>query len=220
MKFEIDNIELYFGNRQILHGVYLKAETGKITGVLGANGSGKSSLLKLFFGSLNSTHKLVRIDNNPYLKPLFKSGLAKYLAQQSFIPPEMKLKTGFHFFKVSLKKFTHIFPEFKNTEKHRIKEFSSGQRRLIEIYICINSRAKLILLDEPFSHLSPSYIEKIKELLQKLKKEKAIVITDHMYKHILDASDELYLLKNGCSKLIKKKSDLEDYRYLNPKTLQ
>ncbi|WP_394370299.1 ATP-binding cassette domain-containing protein [Salegentibacter maritimus] len=51
----------------MLHGVYLKAETGKITGVLGTNGSGKSSLLKLFFGSLNSRHKLVRIDNNPYL---------------------------------------------------------------------------------------------------------------------------------------------------------
>ena len=90
---------------------------------------------------------------------------------------------------------------------------------VIEIYICLNSRAKLILLDEPFSHLSPIYIEKIKNLIQELKKEKAIILTDHMYRHILDSSDELYLLKNGSTKLTSKTSELEDYNYLKAGTL-
>lgn len=219
MIFEIDNVELYFAEKQILNGVYLKAETGKITGILGANGSGKSSLLNIFFGSLEPRHKLIRIDKKPYLKPLFKYGMVTYLPQQNFIPPKMKLETCFQLFKVALKEFLQDFPEFKTYRRARIRELSGGQQRVIEIYICLNSRAKLILLDEPFSHLSPLYIEKIKNLIQELKKEKAIILTDHMYRHILDTSDELYLLKNGSTKLIRKISELEEYNYLKAGTL-
>ncbi|OEY73793.1 ATP-binding cassette domain-containing protein [Salegentibacter salarius] len=219
MIFEIDNVELYFAEKQILNGVYLKAETGKITGILGANGSGKSSLLNIFFGSLQPRHKLIRIDKKPYLKPLFKYGMVTYLPQQNFIPPKMKLETCFQLFKVDVNGFLQDFPEFRSYRKARMREFSGGQRRIIEIYICLNSRAELILLDEPFSHLSPLYIEKIKSLIQELKKEKAIILTDHMYRHILDTSDELYLLKNGSTKLIDKTSELEDYNYLKAGTL-
>ena len=49
MILEIDNIELSFKNKRILNGIYLKAETGKITGILGSNGSGKTSLLNIMF---------------------------------------------------------------------------------------------------------------------------------------------------------------------------
>jgi len=219
MIYEIDNIELYFAEKQILNGVYLKAETGKITGILGANGSGKSSLLNIFFGSLEPRHKLIRIDKKPYLKPLFKYGMVTYLPQQNFIPPKMKLEICFQLVKVDLKDFLKIFPEFRVVKNNKMRELSGGQRRVIEIYICLNSKAKLILLDEPFSHLSPLYIEKIKNLIQELKKEKAIILTDHMYRHILDTSDELYLLKNGSTKLIGKTSELEDYNYLKGGTL-
>lgn len=214
MIFEIDNIELYFADKQILNGVYLKAETGKVTGILGPNGCGKSSLLNIFFGRLQPRHKLIRIDKKPYLKPLFKYGMVNYLPQQNFIPPKMKLETCFQLFKVDLREFLKIFPEFKAAKNNKMRELSGGQQRVLEIYICLNSRAKLILLDEPFSHLSPLYVEKIKHLLQKLKKKKAIIITDHMYRHILDSSDEIYLLKNGSTQLIKEEKALEDYQYL------
>ncbi|MBZ9630773.1 ABC transporter ATP-binding protein [Salegentibacter sp. LM13S] len=218
MIFEIDNVELYFAEKQILNGVYLKAETGKVTGILGANGCGKSSLLNIFFGSLQSRHKLIRVDKKPYLKPLFKYGIVNYLPQQNFIPPKMKMESAFQLFKVNLMDFVNNFPEFKNYKKFRMREISGGQQRLVEIYISLNSKAQLVLLDEPFSHLSPLYIEKIQNLLQKLKYDKAIVITDHMYRHILEASDELYLLKNGSTQLIKNEKALEDYHYLKAGT--
>ena len=211
MIFEIDNIELYFAKKQILNGIYLKADTGNITGILGANGSGKSSLLNIFFGILQSRHKLIRIDKKPYLKPLFKYGIVTYLPQQNFISPKKKLETCFQLFKVIILEFLQNFPEFKISRRARMRELSGGQQRLLEIYICLNSRAKLILLDEPFSHLSPIYIEKIKNLIQELKKEKAIILTDHMYEHILEISNDLYLLKNGSTQFIKDYEALEDY---------
>ncbi len=86
MIFEIDNVELYFVEKQILNGVYLKAETGKITGILGANGCGKSSLLSILFGSLSPNNKLIRIDSKPYLKPLFTYNIVKLLPQDSLLP--------------------------------------------------------------------------------------------------------------------------------------
>lgn len=214
MIFEIDNIELYFAEKQILNGVYLKAETGKVTGILGLNGCGKSSLLNIFFGSLEPRHKLIRIDKKPYLKPLYNYGIVNYLPQQNFIPPKMMLETCFNLFKVDLEGFLNDFPEFKTYKKARMRELSGGQQRVVEIYISLNSQAKLVLLDEPFSHLSPLYVEKIKNLIQEVKKEKAIILTDHMYRHILDTSDELYLLKNGSTQLIKDYKALEDYSYL------
>ena len=57
MIFEIDNVELYFDDKAILKAAYVKAETGKVTGLLGRNGSGKSSLLKILFGSLKPKYK-------------------------------------------------------------------------------------------------------------------------------------------------------------------
>ncbi|SHF47793.1 ABC transporter [Salegentibacter echinorum] len=113
MIFEIDNIELYFSEKQILNGVYLKAEPGKITGILGSNGCGKSSLLNIFFGSLQARHQLIRIDKNPFLKPMFKTGFVKYLPQHSFIAPKLRLKQVFNLFKIDWQEFLRNFPKFK-----------------------------------------------------------------------------------------------------------
>lgn len=62
MVFELDNVELFFKNKRILNGIYLKAEIGKVTGILGRNGYGKSSLLTIFFGGLKPKYKLLRIN--------------------------------------------------------------------------------------------------------------------------------------------------------------
>ncbi|WP_373059872.1 hypothetical protein [Zunongwangia sp. H14] len=86
---------------------------------------------------------------------------------------------------------------------------------MVETYLVISGKSEIIFLDEPFTHLSPLNIEKFKELLQKEKQHKAIVLTDHMYRHVLDLTTHIYLLTNNCSKLIGKKEELEDYRYLS-----
>ena len=219
MTFEIDNIELDFGGEHILSGIYLKAETGMITGILGTNGTGKTSLLKIIFGSLQPIHKLIRIDKRAYLKPLFTSGLVKYLPQHSIIPSYLRIDKVFELYKVDWKEFLSHFPEFSEYQKSRSGQLSGGQQRVVETFLSLKSPSILVLLDEPFTHLAPVFIEKFQELLQEEKKKKAIIITDHMYHHILETADELYLLKNSCSKYIKNPRELEEYSYLNPNTL-
>ena len=219
MIFEIDNIELSFKEKRILNGIYLKVETNNITGLLGSNGCGKTCLLNILFGNLKPKYKLIRVDNKPILKPLYQTKLVGYLPQHHFIPSHLKVKTIFKLFKVSWKTFTHYFEVFGHYRKIKIGKLSGGERRLIETYIVLKSNTKLVLLDEPFSQLSPLNIEIIKKVIIDEKEHKAIIITDHLYKEIIDIADDLYLIKNGNSKRIKNITELEDLKYLNASNL-
>lgn len=212
---EIDNVELNFGVKEILKAIYFKAEKGKVTGILGSNGSGKTSLLRIIFGELKPNNKLIRIDSKPVLTPLYGKGIIKFLPQFHIIPKEMTLEKGFKYFNASTTNFLIDFPNFTSQIKNRFSTFSGGEKRLIETYIILTSKAKIVLLDEPFSHLAPLYIQKLKELIDIEKKNKIIIITDHLYREILDVSDEIYLLKNGWSRIIKSPEELIQYKYIN-----
>ncbi len=215
MIFELDNVELYFKKKRILNGIYLKAETGKVTAILGRNGCGKSSLLNIAFGNLKPKYMLIRLNNKPLLKPLYSTGFAKYLPQYNFIPAGMKLSRVFKLFDIDWRQFVEHFKVFANYENSKFKLLSGGERRLVETYIILKSKSEIVILDEPFSHLSPLHIESIKHLISDEKKHKAIIISDHMYQHIIDSSDTIYLLQNGTTKKIEKLTELEDYNYLS-----
>ncbi len=215
MIFELDNVELYFKSKRILNGIYLKAETGKVTGLLGSNGCGKSCLLDIAFGNLNPKYKLVRIDSKPVTKALYKTGLVKYLPQYHFIPNRMKLRQVFKLYEVNWDVFSDEYQAFYSYKNQRFNTLSGGERRFIEAYLILKCQSQLVLLDEPFSHLSPLYVETLKEIIVKEKAHKTIIVTDHMYRHIIDLSDTIYLLKNGTTKRIKNIKELEDYNYLS-----
>ncbi|NQX85157.1 MAG: ATP-binding cassette domain-containing protein [Flavobacteriaceae bacterium] len=214
MILEIDNVELYLKNKTILNGIYLKAETGKITGILGSNGAGKTSLFEVIFGALKSKYKLVRIDGKPLLKPLYQTGKVKYLPQYHFVPKNFKLKTLFKNYNVNWNNFTSQFPSFTNLENKKFHTFSGGEKRLIEVHAILKSPSEIVFLDEPFTHLAPLIIEIIKTLIQSEKANKVLVISDHIHEHITEISDTIYLLKNGWTKQINDTHELQDYHYI------
>lgn len=169
---EVDNIELKFKSKSILDAIYIKAEKGKITGLIGSNGTGKSSLMKIIFGNLIPNNKLIRIDNKPILKPFYRKGNIKMLPQTNIFPSSFSLKKAFNLYNVSFDSFLNEFSDFNKLKNNHFFMFSGGERRLIETYIILKSKANIILLDEPFSHISPLYIEKIKKIINSEKKRK------------------------------------------------
>ncbi|ARV09068.1 ABC transporter ATP-binding protein [Winogradskyella sp. PC-19] len=219
MIFEIDNVELYFKNKRILNGIYLKAETGKVTGILGRNGCGKTSLLDIAFGNLKPKYKLVRIDSKPVLKSLYKTGFVKYLPQYDSAPKGYKLNRLFDLFKVNWNGFTEQFEEFSTYHNHKFGKLSGGQRRFIEIYLILKSKSEIAFLDEPFNDISPLMIDGVKALITEEKANKIIILTDHKYEDVIDITDDLYFLNNGSTKLIDKLTELEDYGYLPTNSL-
>lgn len=217
-KLEIDSVLLEFDLRKILSDVYLKCETGKITGLLGRNGNGKSCLMNIICGNLEPQSKSIRFDNKTIDIPFKKPELLMYLPQFNFTPNYISVKRIFEDFEIEFTGFEKIFPDIGVNYKSDISKLSGGHRRIVEVYIIARSKTQFILLDEPFSHIMPLHIEKMKELLLEEKQNKGILMTDHLYQHITSISDSLYVIANGKTYLTKDLSDIEKLGYarINP----
>lgn len=212
--FEADGIQLAFGQRQLLTDIYFKCETGKITGLLGRNGEGKTCLMNIVYGSRSLPDKSVRFDN-VFVKEAFRHpNLLTYLPQFSFIPGFLSLKRVLLDFALSYADFAAYFPEFTGMEEEKIQHLSGGQRRLIEVYVIIKAKSQFAMLDEPFSHIMPLHTDRIKAILLEEKVNKGFLITDHLYQQIIDICDSLYLLVDGKLHLTKTLEDLERLGYV------
>jgi ABC-type lipopolysaccharide export system ATPase subunit len=209
---EVDSVQLQFNGRKILSDIYLTCEAGKITGLLGKNGQGKSCLMKIIHGSL-PCEKSVRVDRISIVQSFKQPGLLMYLPQFNFIPKSRSLRRVFQDFGLTYKEFQDRFPAFATREKAAVGQFSGGERRLIEVYVIVRSASRFVLLDEPFTQLNPLQIEKVKALLTEEKANKGILVTDHLYRHIIDVCDNLYVLTNGQTHLTKSVSDIETFGY-------
>lgn len=210
---EVDSVILEFGSKRVLHDIYVKCETNRITGLLGRNGTGKSCLLNIMFGTLKPLNGMVRINNEALLDSARKPADLMYLPQFGYIPKFLTLKRIFKDFKLDFFAFTNEFPEFKKHYHSRIGRLSGGERRIVEIYLIIVSATKFCLLDEPFSHVMPLHIDRIKDLIKREKKIKGIIVTDHLYEHIIDLCDEIYVIKDGETHLIKRVEEIESLGY-------
>lgn len=210
---ETDSIILEFGEKKVLSDVYLKIKTGEIIGLLGRNGAGKSCLMNIIYGELNPFDKSVRIDGKAFFEAYKYPNIIKYMPQFNFIPKPLKLKRIFKDFNLEYDELTELFPDFSNYYNFPLRKLSGGQNRIIELFVIIKSKSQFCMLDEPFSHLMPIQTEAIKKLIQKEKSNKGILITDHMYDHIIDISDRIYVIKNGKTHLINSIQEIEDLGY-------
>ncbi len=127
-----DSITLSFGRKNILNGAWLRSETGRVTGLLGRNGSGKSSMFRAVMGQLKAQNCFVRIDDEVipgsgcggrrswmfgYVAGnIFRKGCVsryvKYLPQGSSLPSKMTLGRIFEYFAIDYGEFVGEFPKF------------------------------------------------------------------------------------------------------------
>ncbi len=212
---EIDSLTLNFGTRNILNNIYLQTETGKITALLGRNGSGKSCLFRCAFSDLEPQNISVRIDGKKLKGLNHKFPDIAYLPQFNFIPRRLTVESVFHDFELDIKHFIRLFPDFETLIQHRVRLLSGGQARILETYIVIMAKSRFCILDEPFSHLMPINVEIFIQLILSEKKKKGFIISDHMFRYILDLYDDLYLLKDGRCIKLKDEKELVELGYLN-----
>ncbi len=212
-RLEIDSVELSFGDRQILSGLYLRVDTGSVTGLLGGNGAGKSCLMNILSGELQPTTKTIRIDSVWYKN--LSSDQLLYLSQKLTLPKSISVREVLNDFRVAPQDFVDSFPEFTPLLDQKIGTLSGGERRIVEIYTLLKADSQFVLLDEPFSQIMPLHFEKIKSLICDAKKDKGILITDHRYRDVIDVSDTLYVIDNRAAYLIDGEEGLIKHKYIN-----
>ena len=192
---EIDSAELAFGGRSILSGVYLLAETGCVTAVLGRNGCGKSCLMKILSGALKAGFCSMRIDGKWHGR--FTEKEVRYLTQHAFIPGWLRLERVLRDFGLSREELERWFPLFVPLRGSRIGELSGGEQRILECFVILRSRTQFVLLDEPFSQIAPLHVETLQTLIRQEKMAKGILLTDHMYRHVTGIAGRLYVMADG-----------------------
>lgn len=212
---EVDSIILEFDTKRVLQDVFLKNETGKTTGILGRNGTGKTCLMNIIYGELKTYNKSIRLDGKVIFDGFRSPETLRYLPQFNFIPGNLKIKRIFKDFNLNFSEFIEYFPDFEKYYNFKLKNLSGGENRIIEIYIILASKTLFCMLDEPFSQVMPVHVDTIKRIINEEKKNKGIIITDHLYEHIIDICDEIYILLNGKTYLTKDKEDLIKLGYIN-----
>jgi lipopolysaccharide export system ATP-binding protein len=210
-----DSIELAFDNRKILQDVHLSCKQGEVIGLLGRNGCGKSSLLKIIFGTLTATHRYVSI-NDKFIHKGYHNNRIAYLPQHNYLPTGIRLDKLAKILVDPL--LWNDFAALTIYQRNSMKtggQLSGGELRQLETMMIIHSKADFILLDEPFTHISPIQADEFKPIIRACAKRKGIIVTDHQYYNILEVSDKVILLNNGCTKHITDNEELITYGYLS-----
>lgn len=213
-KLLVDSVHLEFGQQQVLQSAFITAQTGRVTGVLGRNGCGKSCLFKCIMGGIKAQNIFIRLNDDPDTDYAHIGNRIKYLPQNSFIPDKITLGEAFRLYDVDYDGLVSFDPKFHTMQRRELRELSGGEVRIAEMYLILNSKAEFCILDEPFSNVAPKYVEKMQELIQQHKVDKGIIISDHMYESVMGITDDLYLLRDGYTFPIKSREDLIHHGYI------
>lgn len=217
----------YYRDLNILQGVSIKAERGKITTVLGANGVGKSTLLKAIYGFLRPNDGEIILDGQNVVgvptHKLITMGLS-YIPQQPgifrWMSVEENLELGAWTFrndrariKRKLEENYERFPALAERRRSPAGELSGGMQRMVELGRALMTDPKVILVDEPTAGLAKLLAQEVYQMLVDLRDKEGmtIVLVDQQIRQALKIADYVYVLELGRNKF---EGPVEEFRDL------
>ena len=212
-KLIVDSVVVRFGQKTVLCGGYITSEYGKVTGLLGRNGAGKSCMFRALMGGLRVENVMVSIDGEPVDRRVIGKSI-KYLPQGRLIPDSMTLKRAFELYGVDYWTFVSRVPKYSRFYHSPIFELSGGEARLAELYLVLMSDAQFYILDEPFTQVDPVSIDEVQSLIRERSRDHGIIVTDHNYDAISTVADNLFVIADGYTNPVQCRDDLVRHGYL------
>lgn len=208
---EIDNISKEFSGDIVLHSVSISFEKGKIYGIIGRNGSGKTVLLKIISGFLKPTTGTVTINGIPLgKKNEFPENTGILIEKPGFLP----YKSGFQ----NLKYLSQIQKLINDQEIYKVLEqtgltsaakklvgkYSMGMKQRLGIAQAIMENPEILILDEPMNGLDDQGASQMRKHFLRLRSEgKTILLASHMQEDIHELCDKVYRIDAGTIEEIK-----------------
>ncbi len=208
---EVRNLDAFYGDMQVLHGVNLTVGKGEIVGLVGANAAGKSSLMFSLAG-LRTTHRGavlldgVAIHGLPAWERPSK-GLVLAPERRRLFPlmtVKENLELGAYALAAraaagqSLEAVFALLPVLAERRSQVAGSMSGGEQQMLAIGRALMARPRVLLLDEPTEGLAPIYVRRLFDLVADLRRQGlTILIVEQNVHHVLRTADRAYVLENG-----------------------
>jgi len=205
MVLELKNIEKSFGEKKVLTGVSFKAEGGKAFGLLGRNGAGKTTSIRILMDVFPANSGEVLIDGQPI--DYNKIGIG-YLPEERGLYPKKIIIDQLTYFaelkgmsrKAAVKSIDYWLDRLGMTEyrNKKLETLSKGNQQKIQLITALAHDPDIIILDEPFSGLDPVNAMLLKNVVkEQIAKGKIVLFSSHQMSYIEEFCDSIAILNNG-----------------------
>ena len=203
---EVEGLSKLFGSLKAVDDVNFTIEQGQIMGLIGQNGSGKTTTFRIILKLLTQNSGTVRWKGKPFSKEFFNH--LGYLPEERGLNQKMTVEHQILYFaQLRGKKKAEIEPliddwldEFKviGARKDKIKTLSKGNQQKVQLICTLIHEPDLIILDEPFSGLDPVNAELLEAGIRRAKERGAsIIFSSHNMNNVEELCDNMVMLKNG-----------------------
>lgn len=205
MELELRNIEKSFGEKQVLQGVTIKAQGGRAFGLLGRNGAGKTTSIRILMNVFPANAGEVLLDGEPIDYSRVRFG---YLPEERGLYPKKKIIDQLVYFAElkGMKRSDAVksvdywlerlgMSEYRNK---RLDTLSKGNQQKIQLVTAIAHDPQIIILDEPFSGLDPVNAMLLKDVVKgEIEKGKIVLFSSHQMNYIEEFCDSIAILNGG-----------------------
>ena len=205
---EVSNLNVSYGNLQVLWGVNMRVGKGEAVTLIGSNGAGKTTTVETIFGLNRSASGKIEFmgENIMGLPPydIVRKGLALVPEKRELFPKMSvmeNLKLGAYLAEKKSDKLDHVFdlfPVLSERKRQLAGTLSGGEQQMLAIARSLMSDPKMLVLDEPSVGLSPLLVSMVLDSIKRLNKEGVtIFLVEQNVAHALELCNRGYVLENG-----------------------
>ena len=222
MLLNVKDLKIYYKKAEAVKGVSFYVEEGTLVSIIGANGAGKTTILKTLSGLLRATSGEItfsekRIDKTP-VDQIVKMGIAQVPAGRKLFP-QLSVHENLSAGAYTIKNHSEVnalmedvfkhFPRLKERIGQRAGSLSGGEQQMLAIGRALMCKPKLLVMDEPSLGLSPIMVQEIANIIKAMKEAgKTILLVEQNANLGLKLADRTYVLELGKVVLEGKSTDI------------
>lgn len=198
---QIKGLTKSYFNKKALNNVSLDMEKGKVIGILGPNGSGKTTMIKIITGILRESKGEVLIDGK---KPgVYTKSVVSYLPDRNFLYNWMDVQEAINFYKDFYKDFDEnkayeLLKFMKLDRNMKINSLSKGMTEKLNLTLVLSRNAKVYVLDEPIAGVDPVARDQIlNAIIDNYNEDSTMLITTHLVRDMENIFDDVVFLREG-----------------------
>ncbi len=217
---KISNVVKGYGKKKVFEDLNLTIEGGKIIGLLGPNGSGKTTIIKMLAGLLTTDEGEILIDG--YKVGPETKAVVSYLPERTYLNESLKIRQVIDIFADFYADFDadrayKMMELLKLDPEMQVKKLSKGNKEKVQLIMVMSRKAKLYLLDEPIAGVDPAARDYILEtILTNYEPTATVIISTHLITDIENILDQIIFVKEG---VIVEHSDADELRTKNGKSI-